>query len=199
MKGSMKNNKFTAKIDSDSPVTIITTKDLKDNLRTDVLFARALPRSEKYMDFNQQPLKILQFIHVQLKVGTKEIKKARISVVVTGKSLVGRNWLSALQYQFKPSSQIAASECILLISSHSIDGGHSSKVENINRNDVKSAFPQFFTRQGKVIGHTIKIEIELDLKIIQQKTRWIPLHLQESFQKEKKGFCMKNISRKYAR
>ena len=39
-------------IDSGSQVTISTTEDLKDFVCTDVLFARPLAQSEKYLDFN---------------------------------------------------------------------------------------------------------------------------------------------------
>ena len=56
-------------IDSGSPLSIFTTKGLKDILRNNVIFARALTQSETFADFNQQPLKIAGFIRVQLKVG----------------------------------------------------------------------------------------------------------------------------------
>ena len=76
MKSRINSSKFTSKTDSGSPVTIFTTKDFKDIQRTDVLFARLLPHSEKNEDFNQQPMKIAIFDHVQLKVAEQELKTA---------------------------------------------------------------------------------------------------------------------------
>ena len=158
-------------IDSGSPLSIFTTKGLEDVLRTDVLFARLLSQSKKYEKFNQQPLKITKFIYVQLKVGKQQIKRARTLVAVTGRSLVGRDRLAVLQYQFKTSNQIAVSEFNSIKSSHLIDGGHSGEVNSTNRNDVIGALLQLFTRQGKAIGHTIKIEFKPQMKFIQQKGR----------------------------
>ena len=58
MKGRINSNKITARVDSGSLVTIFTVKDLKDILRTDVILARPLPQSEKYVEFKHQPMKI---------------------------------------------------------------------------------------------------------------------------------------------
>ena len=81
---------------SGSPITIFTTKDLKDIFRTNVLFAGQLPQSNKYVDFNTQPLKIPGFIHVNLELGKQEIQSARLMVAAAERSLMGRNWLAAL-------------------------------------------------------------------------------------------------------
>ena len=107
MTGRINNEKITAMIDFGSLVTIITTKDLKDILCTDVIFARSLPLSEKYVDFNQKPLKIAGFIHVQLKVAKQEVERASILATATGRPLVGRDWQDALQCQFKPSQRFS--------------------------------------------------------------------------------------------
>ena len=56
-------------IDSGSIVTIIRAQNLKNILPIDVIFAQPLPQLQKYVDFNQQPLKIAGFIHLHLKVG----------------------------------------------------------------------------------------------------------------------------------
>ena len=136
------------------------------------------------MDFNQQPLKIAGFVHVKLKVEKQEIERARIPAEVTGRTLVGHDWLAALQSQFKHSNQIAASECNSMISSHLIKGGHSSEVNSIIRNDVISAFPRLFTRQRKVFGHLIKIKLKSEIKITSQKGRRISRQLQEAVQIE---------------
>ena len=183
MKRQTNNNKVTAMTDSGSQVTISTTEYSKDILRTDVLFATPLPQWEKCADFNQQPLKIAEFIHKQLKVGKQEIKTARILVAATGRSLVGQDWMAHLQYQIKPLHQISSSEIISMISSHLINCAHSSEVDTIDRKDITSSFPRLFTPQRKVIGQTIEVELKPEIKIIQQKGRRVPLQLQESVPK----------------
>ena len=65
MKGKLNNNKFMATIDSGSSVTSFTTKALKDIFRTDVFFPRPLPQSQKYVDFDPQPLNFAGFIQMQ--------------------------------------------------------------------------------------------------------------------------------------
>ena len=97
----MKKNKinFTAKIDFVSPVTIFTTKDLKEILETNVLFARPIRPSEKNVDVNQGQSDLARFIQVNLKVRQQELKRTRNLVTPKGRSLVGRDCLAALQYQ----------------------------------------------------------------------------------------------------
>ena len=56
-------------IDSGSSLNTFTTKDLKDILRTDVLFAQPLPHLEKFVDSNQQRLNFAEFINVKLTGG----------------------------------------------------------------------------------------------------------------------------------
>ena len=57
------------------------------------------------------------------------IKRLRVLVATNDRSLVGRDWLLALQYQLKPSNQIKASECISMISDQLAIGAHSSEVD----------------------------------------------------------------------
>ena len=91
LKGRIYNNKFAAMIDSGSPVTIFTTEDLKHIPCNDELFARLLPKSEKYVNFKGQPLKFALFIHVPLKIWKQEIEISLILVEVKGRSLVGQH------------------------------------------------------------------------------------------------------------
>ena len=72
-----------------------------------------------------------------------------------------------------------------MIKSHLVNGAHSSEVHSVIQNEVINALPQFFTGQGKVIGHMIKTEFKLDIKITQQKKWRVPLQLQESVEKKK--------------
>ena len=93
MKGKIKNNQFTAMIDSGSPVAIFTPKNLKEILAIN-FFVRPLWQSEINVDFNQQPLDIAGFNHVHLKVGKQELRRARIFVAAKGRLLVGSDWLT---------------------------------------------------------------------------------------------------------
>ena len=75
-----------------------------------------------------------------------------------------------------------------MINSHFIKGGHSNEVSCIEQKDVLSVFSRLFTRQGKVFGDTIKIEIRSQMVGTQQRGRWIPFQLQISVRKEIERF-----------
>ena len=47
-------------IDSGSSVTIIGYNELQKILQYDVLFVRPLPKDEKYVDFNKQPVDLVE-------------------------------------------------------------------------------------------------------------------------------------------
>ena len=78
MESKINTKKFTAMIDSGSPVTIFTTKGLMEILTTNVLFVRPLRQFEKNVDFNQRPLDIAGFIHMHLKIGKQDLKRTRL-------------------------------------------------------------------------------------------------------------------------
>ena len=69
-----------------------------------------LKKSEKYVDFNKRPLKILGYLRVAVEVGRRAINEARVLVVEDGaKPIVGRDWLIALQY--KIAQPMTEGEC----------------------------------------------------------------------------------------
>ena len=72
-------------IDSGSPITIFTQDDLRKILKVDVMFARLLPKTEQYVDYNNKPLNLLGFITADVKVGKRTIKNARIVITRDGK------------------------------------------------------------------------------------------------------------------
>ena len=43
---------------------------------------------------------------------------------------------------------------------------------------IKQKFPKIFSRQGKITGHTIKIEFKEGARVTEQKGRRVPLQLQ---------------------
>ena len=137
-----------------------------------MIFARPLPKNEEYVDYNGKPLNLIGFINVDLQVGKRTINRARIVIARDGKkSLVGRNWLTQLNYRVAEASN--ESQCTNTV----------NKIENnvelapeLKR--IKQKFPDFFSRQGKITGHTVKIEFKEGARITQQKRRREPLQLQ---------------------
>ena len=51
-KGKINNQPFCTMIDSGSPITIFTLGHLRKILNSDVIFARSMPKSEEYVDYN---------------------------------------------------------------------------------------------------------------------------------------------------
>ena len=77
-------------IDSGSPITIFTQADLRELLKVDVILASPMPKSEQYADYNNNPLNLLGFTNLNVKVGKRTIKNARIVISKDGKrSLIG--------------------------------------------------------------------------------------------------------------
>ena len=100
MKGKINNQTFATMIDSGSPITIFTQDDLRKILKVDVIFARPLPKTEQYVDYNNKPLNLLGFMTADVKAGKGTIKNARIVITRAGKrSLIGRDWLNQLNFR----------------------------------------------------------------------------------------------------
>ena len=55
---------------------------------------------ERYVDYNRKPLELLGYQFVRLEVAGVTVSKARVLVAhISGKSIVGRDWLVALRYK----------------------------------------------------------------------------------------------------
>ena len=178
MKGKINNQPFTTMIDSGSPITIFTEADLRELLKVDLIFARPMPKSEQYVDYNNKPLNLLGFTNVNVKVGKRTIKNARIVISRDGKrSLIGRDWLNQLNFRVGAANGIGEyPETVYHIS------------EEQNNEHFKQKFPELFRRQGKNKGYKIKCEFRKDATITQQKGRRIPLQLQDAVEDEKKNY-----------
>ena len=99
MKGKIKNQPLTTIFDSGSPMTIITQAVLRQLLK-DVIFARPIPKSEQYVDYNNKPLNLLRFTNVNVKVEKRTIKNARLVISRDGKRpLIGQSWLNQLNFR----------------------------------------------------------------------------------------------------
>ena len=174
LKGRTNKQPFTTMIDSGSPITIFTRDDVRKILKSDVIFARPMPKNEEYVDYNGKPLNLIGFINVDVQVGKRTIKRARIVIARDGKkSVLGRDWLTQRNYRVAEASK--EGECKNTV----------NKIENnvelapeLKR--IKQKFPEIFSRQGKITGHTIKIEFKEGARVTEQKGRRVPLQLQTS-------------------
>ena len=58
---------------------------------------------ERYVDFNRRPIPLLGYMFVSIQVGKTKMSKARVLVAKKGaKSIIGRDWLTALNYRIEP-------------------------------------------------------------------------------------------------
>ena len=133
-----------------------------------------MPKSEQYVDYNNKPLNLLGSTNVNVKVGKRTIKNAKIVISRDGKrSLIGRDWLNQLIYRVGAANgTVEYPESIC----------HNSEEQNIEQ--FKRKFPELFSRQGKIEGYKIKCDFRKDATIIQQKGRRIPLQLQDTVEDE---------------
>ena len=160
-------------IDSGSPISIFDQADLRKLLRTDVIFARPFPENESYVDYNNQPINLVGLINVEVQVGKRKIKNARIVITRDGiRSLIGRDWLAHLNYHVGEANRNIEYNNVV---------GHIKKSES---ETLKNKFKQLFTRKGKIKGHTIKIAFRKNAKITQQNGRRVPLQLQKAVEQE---------------
>ena len=187
LKGKINNVAFTTMIYSGSPITKFTQSDLKKILKTDVIFARPFPKGEEYVDYSGRPLNLLGFTTVDVKVGKKKIKKARVVITRDGKkSLIGRDWLISLNFTVADTNNKSEyNNSINNISSN------KTKIEKIELSPelkrIKQKFPEISSRQGKIVGHTIPIEIKEGAKATQQKGRRALLLLRKAVDAEIKN------------
>ena len=97
---------------SDS-VTIFEIDDTKEIMKRKTLFIRELPEDEEYVDFNRRKLGLLGYIFSNLEVGESKLQKGRIMIAEKGaKSLIGRDWLTALNYKFVSPNQKEGNQAI---------------------------------------------------------------------------------------
>ena len=98
MRGKINKQKFETMIDSGSPITIFTKEELCRLLKTDLIFVRLLSANEQYVDYNGRPLNLMGYVTVDVGIG-KKLKGAKIIVTRDGqRSLIGRDWLTKLNF-----------------------------------------------------------------------------------------------------
>ena len=106
------------------------------------------------------------------------LERARILIARNGgKSIVGRDWLSAMKYKISaPISE--KGEWIV----NTIKVNQASSVEKLSCETMAflKEFPELFTRKGKVKDYEVKIQMKDEAKVSQQKGRRIPIQLQNA-------------------
>ena len=80
MEGMMCDNYFKAIIDTGSPVSIFTKRDLQKIVGERKVVIRDMIGGEKYVDYNRKPLKLLGYQFVRLEVAGVTVSKARVLV-----------------------------------------------------------------------------------------------------------------------
>ena len=153
LKGKIHNQPFCAMIDSGSPITIFTRIDLKKTLKLDVIFARPMPKSEEYVDYNGRPLNLLGYPTVDVKVEKQTKKQARVVIAREGKkSLIGRDWLANLNFRVAESNE--NNEYKKSINNVNTKTNKTEKSSELKR--IEEKFPNIFKRPDRVVGHKTK-------------------------------------------
>ena len=100
MERTMCGNYFEAVIDTGSPVSIFTKKDLQKIVGESKVVIRDMIEGERYVDYNKKPVNLLGYHFLRLEVAGVTVSKARVLVAPnSGKSIVGPDWLVALCYK----------------------------------------------------------------------------------------------------
>ena len=94
----MCGNYFKAIIDTGSPGSIFTKRDLQKIVGDRKVVIRDMIPGERFIDYNKKPLNLLGYQIVRLEVAGVTVSKARVLVAPnSGKSIVGRDWVVALR------------------------------------------------------------------------------------------------------
>ena len=187
MEEMMFDNYFKAIIDTGSPVSISTKRDLQKIVGERKVVIRDMIWGERYVDYNRKPLKLLGYQFVRLEVAGVTVSKARALVAPnSGKSIVGRDRLVALRY--KITQPIEIGECERnnqsVNSDNFIREVNPENQQNPQVQQRQREFPKLFKRKGRVKNYEIKITMKDDAKITQQKGRRIPIQLQNQVDAE---------------
>ena len=190
MEGQMCGKWFKAIIDTGSPVSIFTKRDLQQIIGERKVVVRDMIEDEHYVDYNKRPLKLLGYQFVRLEVAELTVSKARVLVAPKfGKSIIGRDWLIALRYQIK--QPIESGECernTQVVNNDKIVNNIKCKritqADNYNESvnspnpeekicpEVQQfigEFPKLFKRRGHVKNYEIKINMKNNAKFHNRK------------------------------
>ena len=142
LKGKMSKQPFTTMIYSGSPIKIFTKEDVRNILKSDLGFTRPLSKKEQYVYYNGKTLNLLGIITVDVQVGKRNIKKARLVIARDGKrSLIGRDWLTQLNSHVAEAKPESGFNNII---NHVDKVGLSPELKQ-----KKNKFPKLLKRHGK--------------------------------------------------
>ena len=176
IEGLMCGNKLRAIIDTGPPVSIFAIDELRRIIGRRWVVVRDMIDGERYVDFNRRPLPLLAYMFVSIQVGKTKMSKARVLVAKKGaKSIVGRDWLTAMKYRIEPP--ITKGENV--VNSISNESDESENKLSRDAQHIVQEFPNLFKRRGRVNNYKIKIEMKDDTRITEQKGRRIPMQLQD--------------------
>ena len=111
IEGTMSGNFFKAIIDTGSPVSIFTKRDLLKIVGERKVVIRDMIEAERYVNFNKMPLNLLGYHFVRLGSRCYRLIARVLIALNSGKSIVGRDWLVALRY--KINQPIERGECVI--------------------------------------------------------------------------------------
>ena len=181
MEGLMCGKKFQAIIDTGSLVSIFAIDELERIIGKYWVVVREMIDDERYVDFNRRPLPLLGYMFVSIRVGKTRMSKARVLVAKKGaKSIVGRDWLTALKYKIE--QPMTRGESIVI--SISCESANPEIKLSPEANQLVGEFPNMFKRRGRVNNYKIKIDMKDGTRVTQPKVRRIPLKLQDQVDKE---------------
>ena len=168
MEGTMCGNYFKAIIDTGSPVSIFTKRDLQKIVGERKVVIRDMIEGERYVDYNKKPLESLGYQFVWLEVAGVTVSKARVLVApISGKSIVGRDWLVALRY--KLTQPIERGECKInkqiVNCEEPVCEISPEKKQNPEIQQLVREFPKLFRRKGRVKNY----EIEMMRKLLNRR------------------------------
>ena len=150
MEGTICGNYFKAILDTGSPVSIFTKRDLLKIVGERKVVIKDMIEGERYVDYNKKPLSLLGYQFVRLEVAGVTVSKARVLIAPnSGKSIVGRDWLVALRY--KMSQPIERGECVTnqqIVNSNKLIGEISpEEKQNLEVQQLTREFPKLFKKK----------------------------------------------------
>ena len=161
MEGLMCGKKFQAIIDTGSPVSIFAIDELERNIGKYWVVVREMIDDERYVDFNRRPLPLLGYMFVSIQVGKTgktKMSKARVLVAKKGaKSIVGRDWLTALKYKIDQPNTRGEN----IVNSISCENPNPEIKLSPEAKQLVEEFPNLFKRRGRVNNYKIYKKIDM--------------------------------------
>ena len=118
---------------------------------------------------------------VSIQVGKTRMSKARVLVAKKGsKSIVGRDWLTALKYKIEQPTTRGENN----VNSISCESANPEIKLSPEAEQLVEEFLNLFKRRGRVNNYKTKIDMKDGTRVTQQKGRRIPIQLQDQVDKE---------------